>query len=222
MRLHTLLDRLLMCSLTVLVCVWLVLTAGPWAAIGLWAAAIGAICGTVALLMHLQEPGRRSVINRMAGLILPWGYAIGRGKLLPIVIESWFRWVLVGAAVVLLTAHGNPESGLDPSRLRSSRSAIVTLLLFLSWVIDGAVVLRLVTIAATRARPRRLPASILGPIAGIGAMIAASVSLTVFGHNPGLTALALLIAAGPLVVVGGGLGLMFLVMVTFGRHTRWN
>ena len=71
---------------------------------------MGILCCLVALGMHMQPMGKVGIFNYLAGIVLPWGYKIGRGKLVPIVIESWIRWVLLGAAVVVLAAHGYRRS----------------------------------------------------------------------------------------------------------------
>src|SRR5262249_38458976 len=114
--------RLLMIGLIALTCLWLASKTSALGAIGIWAAVIAAVCGGVALLMHVQKPGRITPINYIAGIVLPWGFAIGRGKLLPIVIESALRWLLVGVAVIILRTH--------------SQGVIVPVLLFASWMID--------------------------------------------------------------------------------------
>src|SRR5436309_1309216 len=93
---YRVLSRLLMIGFAAYVCTTLTSRTAMWPSIALWALIMAALCGGVALLMKRQAPGRVTAINYLAGIVLPWGYRIGRGKLLPIVIESWFRWLLVG------------------------------------------------------------------------------------------------------------------------------
>src|SRR4051812_22532891 len=143
MRPLVILYRLLMFALTGVACIWLSRAVSPWAAVGIWAAGIGALCCAVALLMRLQKPGRVTVVNYLAGIILPWGYKIGRGRLWPIVVESWLRWVLLGVLLVVLTPHGlggitaiGREAPPAPAA-EYHRSMTMTVLLLISWIIDG-------------------------------------------------------------------------------------
>jgi hypothetical protein len=215
--------RLLMLGVTALVCLRLTSVAGPWLAVGIWVAGIGLLCGVVACLLRLQPPGRVGAINHISAFVLPWGFSIGRGKLLPIVLTSWFGWALLGAAVIVLNAHGyglHGQGSIDAAAYH--RSGLMTILLLASWIIDGAVALRLITVVATRANDNPMPPGMLRPILAILALLAASITLTVIGHTAGQARLALLLTGGPIVVLGGGYGLWLLFMLTVGRKTRWN
>jgi len=218
MHLYTILWRLIMFSLTAFVCVWLNKLVPAAAAIGIWAVGVGILCCLVALGMHRQPVGKVTVFNYLAGIVLPWGYKIGRGKLLPIVIESWIRWVLLGAAVVALTAHG--FDSLAPSGYH--RGPVVSTLLLLCWVIDAAVLFRIVTMLAIRANDNPLPPKTFPPILALFGMIVVSAGLVIFGHSAAADRIALLICGGPILLIGGGYGLFLLVMMTAGRKARWN
>src|SRR5262245_29781275 len=75
-------------------------------AIAIWAVGIGVICGLTALAMHRTPVGKIGFANYLGGIMLPFGYSIGRGKLLPIVLVSWAVWVAAGALVIILSANG--------------------------------------------------------------------------------------------------------------------
>jgi hypothetical protein len=217
-------SRLVMLCLTALTCTWLSKLTGAWIATACWAAILAVLCGGTALLMRAQAPGRVTPINYLAGIVLPWGYKIGRGKLPPIVLCSWLGWLTIGTAAIILTAQGCRPYGAGwsahPATTEYHRGSVVNALLFLSWVIDGAVLVRLVTVISTRSNP--IPPGTLKPIAIITLLLLASIALAIFGHGAAQSNLALLLTAGPIVIIGGGYGLMILVMVTFGRNTRWN
>jgi hypothetical protein len=201
-------SRLLMFSLTALACVWLMSRFGAWIAMGLWAAAMAAVCGGTALLMNRQSPERVTPINYLAGFVLPWGYKIGRGKLLPIVGASWLGWVVAGLAVIVLRTR--------------TPGVIVPAMLFASWMIIGAVVVRMVTMLLMRANANPLPPGTFAPILSMIALLVASAAFVVFGRSNAWTNVALLLAGGPIVLIGGGYLLWLGVMLTFGRNARWN
>jgi hypothetical protein len=222
MTIRALWPRASMIALAALTCIWLASTAGAWAAFGLWIGGTAVICGGVGFLMHAQKSGRVSFINYLAAWVLPWGFKIGQGKLLPIVIESWVRWVLLGIAIFVATA---PNFKHIPSAVAFTEyrpSATIMTLIALSWVIDGAVVLRIATMLVIRAKTSPIGPGILRPTVGLALLMTASVVLWLIGHNAMWTTVALLLAGGPIVLIGGGYGLFVLFIVTFGRKTRWN
>jgi hypothetical protein len=221
----TIISRLAAFAAVAGVCTWLNSRFGPWTAVGLWSAGAGFLCGLVALLMHRQPMGRVTIVNYAAGVVLPWGYRIGRGKLPPIVLLSWAGWTSLGAAFIIarmrgwngfINQAGTPQTG------EYHRAMVMTILLVASWVIDAAVVLRLITFLVMRANPNPIPPGTFGPILGILAILAASVALTIFGHSALTSNLALLLTGGPILLIAGGYALVLLAMLTFGRHTRWN
>jgi hypothetical protein len=152
---------------------------------------------------------------------LPWGYAIGRGRLLPIALTSWVAWVLVGGASILVLANVHRAAGTEPAPAEDSTTVLI--LLLTSWLIDGGLLVFLIGRAAMmRSASGRLNTSILKPMGFLAAMLAISVSMFLIGRTPALTLLALLVTGTPIVLVGGGYGLFIAVMLTFGRNARWN
>jgi hypothetical protein len=166
--------------------------------------------------MHRQPPERVTAINVLAGYLLPFGYQIGRGRLMPIVLTSWVIWVLVGIAAAL-AASGHRTHAADAPE---GPSTVVSALLFLSWLVDGGVVLRLIGILAMRRR--RPQPSILFLVICLTALVAASIALTLLGRTAPYRALALALAGGPPLFVGGGYGLYVLFILVFCRKARWN
>lgn len=225
MRLFTLLARLPMFFLTAVACIWLTSKIGPWAAIPAWAGVIGTLCAVVAFIMHRQPPGKITVINRIAGMVLPWGYAIGRGTLFPIVLESSIRWTLLGIAIIALAPRGLASlSGFSsspaPTTAAYQTGPVMMILLLISWLIAGAILFRLLTFVL--ARSGRIQPGLLAPIVGISALVVGSILLAAFGTNSGMTWLALTMTGGPILFIGGGYGVFLVIVLTIGRNARWN
>jgi hypothetical protein len=222
MRFGVILARVVMLAVTVGVCRWLTSTFGVWKAIGLWAGGMALVCVGTALWLDRQPPGQITFVNRIAGYVLPWGYQIGRGKLAPIVATSWLIWVLLGTGAAL-TIGGVP-SGSTGAQAPSAESATsptwVTVLLYLSWIVDGAVLARIASVSWIRQNP--MPPSIVTASLVIGGLIAGSAAIKLFGKSAAATKLALIVAGGPPLVVGVGYGLFLLVALTLGRNARWN
>jgi hypothetical protein len=89
-------------------------------------------------------------------------------------------------------------------------------------MIDGAVLLRLLTFILTRANSNPIAPGTFRPIGGLGAVLAASIALVVFGSSAASTNLALLLTGAPIVLFGGGYFLWLACVLTFGRKARWN
>jgi hypothetical protein len=208
MSVFQIVSRVLMFGLTAVVCAWLTSKFGGLRAMGLWALALAVVCGGTALLMNVQPPGRITPINYLAGVVLPWGYKIGRGKLLPIVVASWLGWVVAGLAVIVLR----------------TRVPGVTMpaMLFASWIIAALVVLRLVTMILTRGNSNPIAPGTLTPIVALGALLIASIAMVIFGRSETWTNLALLLTGGPILFLGGGYLLWLGAVLTIGRNARWN
>ena len=96
------------------------------------------------------------------------------------------------------------------------------MVLCLSWVVVGEGALRLTTNLVTRANANPLPPGTFPPIAGMIGLVLASAGLTLWGSTAGQFYTAMLLTVGPVVVIGGGYGLMLLVFLTCGRNMRWN
>jgi hypothetical protein len=204
-------------------CATLATRFGPWKGLAAFALSMAILCVTVAGIVHRQPPQTITLANYLMGFILPWGYRIGRGKLRPIVLTSWTIWVLIGLAIALAINARIDASGIATSFPASSpRSATMMTLLALAWLIDGGVLLRCVGLLTTSTNRAHMTRS-LGPLmALLIAILATSIALVTLTNSPTAASLALLIAGGPPLLVGGGYGLFILVMLTAGRNARWN
>jgi hypothetical protein len=210
------------------ICAELALKLGPWRAMALWAIGVAVVGGVVAFLMHRQSPPEKvSWINYLAGAVLPWGYRIGRGKLWPIVVTSWAIWMLLGVAVIMATARtattaAHADSEVAAATMPAKRASVVMTLLCLAWLVDGGALLRCIGLVATSANPRHMMRSLAVPMLVLAGILVASIALVVANSTAIAAQLALLIAGGPPLLVGGGYGIFVLVMLTAGRNARWN
>lgn len=179
---------------------------GEPAAIAVWAAAALALCGIGAACIASQPPETPTLLGRIGGTVVRWGYVVGRGRLTGAVLVSWIIWMILGAAAIDITLH---------------RDSLQRILIVLSWTIDAMLLFYSVGVASTKFAGR-WPTGLL-QIGGIlVAMIVISGVLWFGVHNDWSRRTALLIAGGPPAVIGGVYGLFILAMVVFGRNARWN
>lgn len=189
-----------------------------------WActAAVGAACAvTGALVLRSAQVGQISWRNRVAGLLLPWGYVLGRGKLLGIVIACTAIWSALAAAVLLslVAPEAMPNAGAAPVPTGPAATGAPGPWLLLAWIVDGACLCYLLgTLTKYFAPHAQVTRTQLKLVLVLVVMIAGSVVLHLTGHG----GLALLVAGGPVAVIGGGYGLFLAVILLFGRNVRWN
>jgi hypothetical protein len=211
-------------------CAAIAVKLGPWKAIALWAGGVAIVDGAVALLMHRQSPPEKiSWINYLAGVVLPWGYRIGRGKLWPIVATSWAIWMLVGITAITAAAAARSRA---ESNVTGPTAAVINVLphhdtlvltfLCVAWLIDGGVLLRCVGLLATSANASHVLRSLAVPMLMLSGILIASVALVLSSNTPAAARTALLIAGGPPLFVGVGYGAFVLVLLTAGKNARWN
>lgn len=188
-----------------------------WLAL-LTAAIIAAILSLAgALLLRSCPLGQITWRNRLAGWLLPWGYTLGGGQLGGIALASAAVWTLLAAGAIFATTV--PPAAATPAGQGAPAAPISAWWLLLAWIVDGGGVLYLLGIALKNslrgsgggATVRKLLLILVG-------MLVASLALQLSGY-PGL---AVLIAGGPPLVIGGFYGLFVLAMLTFGRNARWN
>jgi hypothetical protein len=65
-----------------------------------WAAATAIICVIGGLMIRAQPLGEATILGRIGGAFVRWGYRAGQGKLPPAVIISWLVWLVIGAAAI--------------------------------------------------------------------------------------------------------------------------
>ena len=209
----------------IVLCAALAQRLGPLKAVILWACAVGAVDVVTATLIHRQSPPEKvSWINHLAGFVLPWGYRIGRGKLWPIVLTSWLIWMLIGVAVMTAVATNRYDevAGVATINGRTQRNPVVTGLLVVAWLVDGGVLLRCIGLLATSPNRRQILRSLSVPMAILAGILLASIGLVTVNCTPAAARTALLIAGGPPLLIAVAYGGFVLVMLTAGRHARWN
>lgn len=197
---------------------------GRWPAVGVWAVVMAIGCIGSALLLRSAPMGQIAWRNRPAGYFLPWGYTLGRGQLPGIVATSWAVWTLVAIAVCILwtspatTASATTLPTTGPASPATVRPWIVPLL-FAAWALNGAVILYLLNTLVKNFTPgsrgQQTLHKILAVVIGI---LVVSVALWLYG-NPGM---ALSIAGGPYLLIGGTYGLFLAVVLFSGSKGRWN
>ena len=222
MHVLTLLSRIVVVAGTAMACRWLSAEFGPFAAIGIWVAMVGCACALTAFLLARGAPGRITVVNHLAGALLPAGYSIGRGRLIPIVLVSSAVWIAVGVTAVLaIGGHGvggSPRASSEPDAQVASTT--VRVLLYVSWLIDGLVLARLATVLSRRRGSAS--AGLLRIVVGLGALVIASAVLAIGSTSAAKLGLALALAGGPPLIALLGYAIFFTLMMVFGRHLRWN
>lgn len=179
---------------------------GPQDAALAWAVVAAIACVIGAALLRTSPVGRVGWQNRVAAYLVPWGWGLCGGRLWPIPVASWVVWAAVGTATVLLLSGSEPVAGWGIA---------VRILLFAAWVADGAALLYVLGSLLRHVPPA--PA-ILKVAAVLGGLITGSVALYL-GELP---VLALAVAGGPPLLVGGGYALFFGAVLMSGRNARWN
>lgn len=204
--------QLVLLAIAAACCSWLVGRYGLLTAGVVWAAVSAIACVLGAVLLRTSPVGRVSWQNRTASYLVPWGVRIGGGRLWPILVVSWLVWLCVLGGAAVLT----PGPGADPLTVWEIAMRVG---LGAAWVIDG---LALGHVLATLrqhysagSRSGRTLSTISAVIVGL---MAGSLLLCLFG----LTPLALLVAGGPPLLIGGGYGLFLAAVLLFGRGARWN
>jgi hypothetical protein len=201
--------------LVIAVSVMLTHRIGPIPTVAAVCLGMGIICATVAILLRRVPMRKVTLVNYAAGIFLPFGYFIGKGKLLPIVITSWIVWSIAAAVSAFAAAKGYDPRVVASDGQRHVTSTLVLLVIF--WIIDGFAILYLSRTIATRLNIRSAAArQLFLMICLLVAMIAVSAVLWSYGFG----VLAVLIAGGPISFVGGSYGLYLAVVLI--TKPRWN
>ncbi|QOV91580.1 hypothetical protein [Humisphaera borealis] len=175
-------------------------------AIGVWAVIVAGLCGLGSLLIARQSLGRATTTGMIGSAVVRYGYRVGQGMLPAAAAISWIVWTAVGTAAIA-AFH--------------SRSDLSSVLLLVSWLINGLALMYLIGTLILASRGGRVPKSIVKVSLMLAAILAGSVILNAIG-TPWSQRTALTLAGAPIVLIGGGYGLFILVILTFGRNARWN
>lgn len=116
---------------------WLTPRCGMSCSIVLVSVLAGAVCAGVAVALRRVPMGRVTFVNRLAPIVLPFGFNLGHGKLWPVVVCSWAAWTVIAAVAAVHSATGFQL--LVSSQLGSSndRAPLLRLVTLISLIIDG-------------------------------------------------------------------------------------
>jgi hypothetical protein len=213
--------RLLPVAVVVAVTLAMRAALSPWLA---WLATfgVGALLAALgALVLRTTKVGELTWKNRLAGHLLPWGYHIGGGSLLGIVLGCVVAWAALAGAVLVSSAPAlaPDQATAAAANQPAAASASTSPWLLLAWVLAGAFSLWLFG----QLRKFHQPGSSVTRSQGrlllvVAALLVGSVVLHRLGHSE----IALLVVGGPMLVVGGGYGLFLGAILVFGRNARWN
>jgi hypothetical protein len=193
------------------VCWLLARRVGAWPTVAYFSAAMGVLCMVGALLLRSAPLGRIAWQNRVAGLVLPWGYRIS-GKLPAITAVSWAVWTLIAVGVAVAMGAATRTASAGASRVWPT-------MMIAGWAINAAAAFYLLGLYARYREhaPRgRKPTLLL--VGVLCALIAVSFLLS----RAGRPVLAAIVSIGPASVVGAIFGVFALVLTTVGRKVNWH
>ncbi|MBK9386759.1 MAG: hypothetical protein IPN34_18245 [Planctomycetes bacterium] len=158
--------------------------------------------------------------NYVGGYLLPWGYALGRGKLVGIALVCGCCWLFLFAIGIAAEHLAAPTAPTAPAPVESSAApAFARWLLVGGWLVDGIALLYLVgtlrknfTLSSSSGR------SLLKLMAFVTGLIVGSTVLASLGY----VGTAALVAAGPALALGAFYAVWIGLLLTVGRNTRWN
>jgi hypothetical protein len=141
-------------------------------------------------------------------MVLHWGYPFSNGKLSRMAAGAWGVWSLLGLGLAVTLNRGP-----------ATEVGVGSVVLFLSWVLDGAAFLYLLGVLVKNFRlTSREGRQLLSLMAILVTLIGGSGWLAAHGF----ARFAVLVAAGPLTVVGTGYALFLGIILVAGRNSRWN
>lgn len=158
--------------------------------------------------------------NYVGGYLMPWGYALGHGKLVGIALVSGCCWLFLFAIGIAAESLAAPTTPSAPAPVESAAApAFARWLLVGGWLVDGMALLYLVGTLRKNFTPSSSGGrSLLKVIAFVTGLIVVSAVLASLGHM----GTAALVAAGPALALGAFYALWIGMILTFGRNTRWN
>lgn len=211
MKLWLLLHRVILIALAALAGVLLANRFGLWTAAPAWSLGMLIACSAAAFLLSRQPVGSRNAINQLAGWLLPWGWRLTQGLLARMVAVSSLVWALQGTAAAALAAAGEPDG-------QQNSSIALKAMLYLAWLILGWGVLYLLGVMVSN---RRVSPPLVVPTLILVGLIAASAAVFLRAPSRGTLISAVLLAGGPIAVIGVGYGFFVGVLLIAGRKTNW-
>ena len=172
-----------------------------WAGFALMACLIGA------LLIWLQPTGQSTLLGRLGYAVTHWGFRAGHGRLPFAVGISWLVWMGVGGAAIGIV-HGRHNWQL--------------ILAIIGWTIDGAMLMYLLgMLLRNRSANGGFQLSLSKGALVFASMLGVSLGMWHWGGEPWRN-MAVMIALGPPVAIGGVYGLFLLLILLMGKKVRWN
>lgn len=211
MKLWLLLHRVVLIALAALAGVWLEKRFGLWTAAAAWSLGMLIACSVTAFLLSRQPVGSRNIINQLAGWLLPWGWRLTQGVLARMVAVSWLVWAMQGTAAAALASAGEHDG-------QPNSSVALKALLYLAWVVLGWGVLYLLGVMVSN---RRVSPPLVLPTLILAGLVAASAAVFFRAPSRGTLISALLVAGGPVALIGVGYGFFVGVLLIAGRKTNW-
>ena len=171
-----------------------------------WTVLVANLCIGGAVLLARQPIGVSTVMGRVGGSLVRWGFRAGRGQLVPAVAISWLIWTVLGSSVISLTFfRAEPKS----------------MLMLLAWTIDVMALFYVSgLVLVNRGSGGRVPGSLLVVVVALVVVIGVSVFSWHLADTDAAETTALALAGGPLALLGIGYGIMLAMMV--GRGHRAN
>ena len=182
---------------------------GPLATVLLaWAGGLGLLCIGGAVLVARQPIGIATMGGRIGSCFVRWGFRAGRGRLTPAVLISWLVWTVVGFGLIVAT-----RVWADPK----------TVVMVLTWTVDTLALFYVLGIVLSNwTTGAKVAGSLLVIAAALTAMIAFSAVIWVSAPADAAQTTALMLAGGPLLLLGVGYGLLLSTMVAGGKRANWH
>jgi hypothetical protein len=174
-----------------------------------------AVCAVTALMLRRASPGRVSLVNRIAPILLPVGIHLGRGKLKPMVAWSTANWAVIALAGALF---GKLRFSISAPPASGRNTAGVLRVLFIIGIVVDALGLGYLMNRWTQQRASG--SSKLKSMLPLWMILLLAMSAGFIFSWKGWPMLAALTAGAPPVIVGGFYGLFILVILIF--KPRWN
>lgn len=193
---------------------------GPLYAYAAWAGIALLLCAAGAALIRSQPLSTPTLAGRIGYQVVHFGFKASHGKLGIAALMSWGVWCVVGATAVWIVHGWGGGAGGEVMRLAIG----------VAWAVDALVLCYMWGIVLAN-RPRadapegvrmRVPQSTVKLTMGGAAVLGASGVMWWVMGTPGARLAALIVAAGPLLIVGCMFGGLMLIMMTAGKNARWN
>ena len=190
---------------------------GPLYAYAAWAGVAFVLSVVGALLIRSQPMSTPTMAGRVGYQVVHFGFRASHGRLWVATMISWCVWLAVGTSAVWI-AQGWPDN--------------MRLAIGIAWCADALAMMYVWgLVLRNRPSPRasemtghptRIPLTLAKLLGLLAAVLLVSAGMWFGVGTQGFKLAAVIIAAGPLTVVGLGYGGVLLLFATVGRNARWN